>query len=338
MSTLNYTRRLANLKNRRFDYSLNESTISKSFSSLDIPEDIKYLAESMKPISNKSTESAIEAARRVQNHLEAKYELNFRRAYRTQGSIMSNTHIKVSDFDFLAIIDGYHYLEVGLPNDSPYQGIPSDDIAELRAQSLKIMESIYDEVDDSNDKCISIFNKALKRKVDIVFAFWYNTSQYNNSNNEYYRGIKFKTNQTQPDYPFAHIKIVNDKGQSTLDGSRRGIRLLKTLKEDCDQNIKNIKSFHLTTIVHSIDNSLLNFSPGREINIAQALSSKLKTVIDNSEYRKSLKSPNGIETPLFDDKLVPNLQYLKNDLDLLIEDSAKDLFKSNVLQKAILTY
>jgi len=338
MATLNYTQRLANLQKRRFDNNLNESIISKSFNRADIPEDLKYLAESMKPITKDSTNRTIEAANRVQKHLEKGFNLNFSRAYRTQGSIMSNTHIKVSDFDFLTIIDGYYYTEPGIPILSPYQGVPTDDITELRKQSLSILKDIYDEVDNSNEKCISIFNKALNRKVDIVFAFWYNTVRFNETNDEYYRGVKFKTSQIQADYPFAHIKLVNDKGDNTLDGSRKAIRLLKSLKEDCDTSLKNIKSFHLTTIVHSIENTLLNFTPGNEIKIAQALSTKIADILDNPQYRKSIKSPNGIETPLIEDDLIPDIKILKQDLDILIEDSAKDLFRSDFLQKAILTY
>ncbi|RYE41541.1 MAG: hypothetical protein EOP48_23895, partial [Sphingobacteriales bacterium] len=86
MATLNYQQRLSNLQQRRFDRELNESVLTKSFSRTDIPDDIKYLAESMRPIAKKSTDKTIEAASRVQRHLESKYRLGFTNAYRTQGS------------------------------------------------------------------------------------------------------------------------------------------------------------------------------------------------------------------------------------------------------------
>jgi len=55
-------------------------------------------------------------------------------------------------------------------------------------------------------------------------------------------------------------------------------------------------------------------------------------------YRKSIKSPNGIENPLSDDNVVADIKQLKQDLDTLIEDASKDILKSDVLRKAILTY
>lgn len=292
----------------------------------------------MVPIPQKSTDKTIEAAKRVQTHLETGFDLPFSRAYRTQGSIMTNTHIKTSDFDLLTIIDAYRYLEEGIPRGSTYQGVPSDDIAELRSQSLEILKGIYSDVDDSNEKCISIVNKSLKRKVDVVFAFWYSTMDYVRTNLEFYRGIIFKPAQLPPDYPFAHIANVNDKGTQTLDGSRKGIRLLKSLKEDCEDELKEIKSFHLTSIVHSMNDQQLIYFPGNEILIASAISRHLDFLLNNAISRNLIKSPNTFEYPLADDKILPDMKRLKEDLDLVIEDASKDLQKSEVLRKAILSY
>jgi hypothetical protein len=338
MAILNYQQRLSNLQQRRFDQELNESILTKSFSRTDIPDDLKYLLESMKPIAKKSTDKTIEAAGRVQSHLEGKYELPFSKAYRTQGSIMTNSHIKVSDFDLLVIIDGYYYVAPGIPVLSPYNGEPRDDISEIRKQSFTILKAIYDEVDDSNEKCITIFNKALHRKVDVVFGFWYNTQKYNETNDEYYRGIKFKPVQPQPDYPFAHIQIVNAKGDATVDGSRKGIRLLKTLKEDCEDNLSEIKSFQLTSLIQSIDNSVLTHQAGNEIKIAQSISNHLNKVINYDEFRRTIESPNGLEKDVIPASSIKYIQRLKLDLDTLIEDSMNDLKNSYHLQKAVLNY
>lgn len=171
MAIINYQQRLSNLKQRRFDSELNESVLTKSFNRIDIPDDLKYLAESMRPISKRSTDKTIEAAHRVQKHLESKYQLNFTNAYRTQGSIMTNSHIKASDFDLLVIIDRYHYVAPGLLVANPYKGEPNDDISELRHQTYEILKDIYDEIDNTNEKCITIFNKALKEKLMLCLGF-----------------------------------------------------------------------------------------------------------------------------------------------------------------------
>jgi len=341
MAIQNYTQRLRNLQNRKFDAELNESLLSKSFSSHEIPDNVKYLIESMRPIDKKYNEKTLEAALRVQKHLENGFNLHFNRAYKTQGSVRMGTNIKVhSDFDLLVIIDRYHYPQKSDPNNVYTYSDPNADIVELRKQSVKILKEIYDEVDDSGEKSISIFNKSLNRKVDIVFCFWYHSEKFEESQDEYYKGIylfKFPTKTKILDYPFATIKNVNYKGDSTVDGSRRGIRLLKTLKADSDPEIC-LSSFQLTTIVHSIENELVRYSVGEELKIAQAISRELQHLITNSVYRKSVKSPNGIENPLEKDETVVELRKLKSDLDSLIEDSAKEILNSNVIKRAILTY
>lgn len=341
MAIKNYTQRLANLQSRKFDSELNESLISKSFSSTDIPDNVKYMVESMRPIDNRYNEKTIEAAQRVQSHLEKGFNLHFKRAYRTQGSVRTRTNIKVhSDFDLLVIIDRYHYPQKVDPNNTYTSSDPNEDIIEMRKQAVKILKEIYDEVDDSGEKSISIYNKSLKRKVDIVFCFWFHSDKYNETKNEYYRGIylyKFPTKTRIKDFPFATIQNVNFKGDSTSDGSRRGIRLLKNLKADSETKIC-LSSFHLTTIVHSIENILINYSHGEELKIAQEISKELKKLCNNSEYRKSVKSPNGIESPLADDNLLPELKKIMADLDSLIEDSAKEILNSPKIKRAILTY
>ncbi len=87
-----------------------------------------------------------------------------------QGSVMTNTNIKVySDFDLLAIVDRYHYAQT--VNDPYTASDPDTDIQEMWKQGKTILSGIYDEVDASNPKCISVINKSLNRKVDVVFAF-----------------------------------------------------------------------------------------------------------------------------------------------------------------------
>lgn len=341
MAILNYTQRLANLQGRKFDRELNESLISKSFSSSQLPDNVKYMVELMRPIDNKYNEKTLEAAERVRNHLEKGFVLHFNRAYRTQGSVRTRTNIKVhSDFDLLVIIDRYHYPQESDPKNVYSASDPNEDIHELRKQAVKILKDIYDEVDDSGEKSISIFNKSLNRKVDIVFGFWFHSKKYDETSDEHYRGIylyKFPTKTRVKDFPFATINNVNHKGDSTSDGSRRGIRLLKNLKADSDPKIC-LSSFHLTTIVHSIENILINYSSGEELKIATAISQELDKLINDNSYRKGVTSPNGIENPLKEDSLLPEIKKLKSDLDSLIADSAKEILKSSNIQRAILTY
>jgi hypothetical protein len=341
MATLNYAKRLQNIQDRKFDNELNESVISKSFSSNEIPANIKYLAESMRRIDEKYNTKTYDAATRVKKHLQDGYNLHFNRVFETQGSVITNTNIKVhSDFDLLTVIDRYNFNGPGVPITSAYtESSPDSDILELRQQSIKILKDIYDEVDTTGAKSISIFNKSLNRKVDVVFCFWYHSKKYKETNNNHYKGIylyDFPQKKKILDYPFAHINNVNGKGNNTKDGSRKGVRLLKNLKADSDTKI-NLSSFHLTSIVHNIEDTSLNYTFGNEILIAKAISDEMNKIIENPYYRTSLKSPNGTENPFTDDSLVADLKLLKIDLDTLIIDSAKEI-NSPLIRKALLTY
>jgi hypothetical protein len=342
MATLNYSQRLKNLQNRKFNSELNESALSKSFDSYDIPENVKYMVESMRPIDKKYNDTTLLASQNVKNHLERELNLHFDRDYRTQGSVVCGTNIQLhSDVDLLSIIARYHYLHPNLPNPFPYTASdPKIDIEQLRDQATKVMKSVYDKVDDTGRKSIWIYNKNLRRKVDIVFGYWYNSVEYDDNNDEYYRGVElydFPSRVKQrTDYPFAHIYNVNGKGNNTNDGSRRGIRLLKNLKADSDNEIE-LSSFQLTTIVHTIEDNKLYHRIGSEWNIARAISEEINILIDSPTYRKQLKSPNGTENPFVDDSTVIELRKLKVDLEELLVDTAKELH-SQILNKAILTY
>lgn len=338
MANIDYRKRLENVRARKFDGSLNESLTSKMFSRTDIPENIKYLLEITKPLGQDYNSKTILAADRVKNHLEKGFNLHFDRAYRNQGSVTTNTNIRVhSDFDLLTIIDKYHYNAPSVPLYNPYTDTnPNSDIEELRKQAITILKNQYDEVDISGTKSISIFNKSLYRKVDVVFCFWYHIEEYLKSSNEYYRGIylfDFVKKRKILDYPFAHIQSVNSKGSNTNDGSKKGIRMLKNIRSDSDNKLN---SFQLTTIVHSIDNQELPSMTGSEILLASNISQQLSKLINDSFYRKSIKSPNGTEKPLTDD-CVKEMEKLKDELDSLIRDSHMEM-RNSTLQRTINIY
>lgn len=343
MATLDYQRRLSNLENRRFDNVLNESALSTAYRSTPAPENIRYLLESMTPIDAKYNDRTILAANRVKGHLEhpaTGLKLHFQRAYRTQGSVMTKTNIKVySDFDLLAIVDRYHYAQTV---NNPYTASdPDTDIQEMWKQGKAILSEVYDEVDTSNPKCISVVNKSLNRKVDVVFAFWYNTDEFDKTGQEYYRGVHLYQFPSGPreaqDFPFAHMWQVNAKGDETADGSRRAIRLLKTLKADCDSDLSDLKSFHLTAIVHAMDSTRIRYYLANHLAIATETSEQIRKIVDDSTYRKSIKSPNGTENPLAEDEIVPLLRRLKEDLDELIVDATREM-NSQAVRNAVQAY
>src|SRR5688572_7355197 len=105
---IDYKKRLQNTQLRKFDSSLNESLTSRNFSSVEVPDNVKYVLEAMRPIGKRYNGQTIEAADNVMGHLEHAergLKLHFERAYRRQGSVETDTNIKAhSDVDLLTVI------------------------------------------------------------------------------------------------------------------------------------------------------------------------------------------------------------------------------------------
>ena len=76
---------------------------------------------------------------------------------------------------------------------------------------------------------------------------------------------------------------------------------------------------------------------GNELLIAKSISDKMNILINDPAHRKEVKSPNGTENPLEDDKVVPEIKKIKEDLDTLIIDTAKEL-NSPTVKRILLNY
>src|SRR6476469_9246023 len=145
MATLDYKKRLQNLAARRFDPTLQKSLVTESFQKSEIPEDLKYLAESMQSIEISYNQKTITAADNAKAHLVRDLSLNFLIEYRYQGSVMTKTNIKThSDIDLLAIIGAYYYHD-NSTTENPYTGDADADIQSMHKQIKSVLEKQYDE-------------------------------------------------------------------------------------------------------------------------------------------------------------------------------------------------
>lgn len=326
----NYTQRLEKLKNRRLDEQLQKAVLSKSFSDIRIGESVKYALESMSPIDPSYTRNTYLASENIRNNLTK--GLNSKGLiveYRHQGSVETDTHIKLhSDIDILVFTEKYHSMELPLTPSNPYHGDPLADLKELRQECYNVLNSTYNQVDNSKAKSIQVFPTNPKRKVDVVPANWVNTEDYQTTSNEKYRGIHIydKDNHSrQKDYPFMHIANVKAKNSLVSGGLAKLVRLLKTLKVDAEYEIK-LSSFEITSIVYAMDNNLLNKPKYQELLLLNEGSKQLEKVITNKFYRESLMSPNGKENVFGTSEIkIIELKKLKLELDELIEDITEEL-------------
>lgn len=326
----NYTQRLEKLKKRRLDENLEKAILSRSFSDITIGESVKYALEAMSEIDRAYTNNTYLASENIQGNLiSGLKKSNLTVEFRHQGSIQTNTHIKVhSDIDILVFTDKYISLDPPLTPAFPYQGDPLADLKELRQKCFEILNSTYNQVDNTKPKSIQVFPTKPKRKVDVVVCSWLDTPDYERTQAEIYRGVRVynkEEHSRSKDYPFLHIARVNEKDNYVGGGLRKLVRLLKTLKADADYEI-NLSSFEITSCIYSMENQALTKPTHQQQLLLKEASSHLAKLIDNKSYRESLMSPNGKEVVFgsSESKLV-ELKKLKLELDELIQDINEEL-------------
>ncbi|MFZ1424787.1 MAG: hypothetical protein WAS55_13270 [Saprospiraceae bacterium] len=328
----NYTQRIEKLKNRRLDDKLQKAVLSESFSDVSIGESVKYALESMSEINPKYTQDTYLASENIRKNLTSGLnKKGLMVEYRHQGSIETNTHIKLhSDIDILVFTSKYFSIEPPLPVTWPYLGDPLADLKELRTECFNILNSTYTEVDDTKSKAIHVFPTSPKRKVDVVLSNWFNTVDWHSTSSEKYRGIHVydKGSHTrEKDFPFLHISNVNAKDSLVNGGLRKLVRLLKTLKADAENEIK-LSSFEITSIIYDMSNGSLAKPKYQELLLLNEASKQLEKLINDKTYRENLVSPSGKEIVFgANESRVPELKNLKLELDELIEDITEELAK-----------
>ena len=328
----NYTQRLENLKKRRLDVELQKVVLSESFSDVRISESVKYALESMSSIDPNYTSNTYLASEKIRNSMtKGLSNKGLSVEYRHQGSVETNTHILLhSDIDILVFTEKYHSIEPPLKPLNPYNGDPLADLRELRQECYNVLNSNYNQVDNSKAKSIQVFPTNPKRKVDVVPANWVNTQEHQSTSNEKFRGVHIydkDRHSRQKDFPFHHIANVKAKDDFVNGGLAKLVRLLKTLKVDADHKI-NLSSFEITSIVYDMDNFSLTKPKYQELLLLNEGSKQLDRIINNKSYREGLMSPNGKEN-IFgtSETKIIEIKKLKLELDELIEDITEELSK-----------
>lgn len=329
--TRDYKKRIEKLRQRRFDENLNKAILSDSFGKTIYQNSVKYALESMQAIDRSYVAKTFIASERVQDHLAKGLEKEqIGVDFRYQGSAMTNTSIKVhSDIDLLVIIKKYFTFEAPQANPYPYSGDPLADLKELRSSCFKILNGIYNEVDDSKSKSIQVLPTKPKRKVDVVVSNWFDSIDYKvHFKGEIYRGVDIydkKQHSKKTGFPFLHIQNVNSKTAIVNDGLGKLIRLLKTLKADTETKI-NLTSFEITCLLYDIQNYLLNKSDKQQLLLLQVASNQLDSLINDETYRNGLISPNRKEYVFRgDSSKVEELKKMKLEVDELIQDVVEEL-------------
>jgi len=354
---IDFEKRLKSLRERRqgsreraiyesMDYSAATNAIRdgvdvrqpESFENLNEVAGVKYTIGAMAPVEPQSTKISIDEGNRVADSLIKSLSYNGESVTkRLQGSVALDIHIKGhSDVDMLIIVT--RPVNIELPNVEPNRYKPSTDsrslvdiVKDVRSKSEQILPINFPktEIDSTGNKSISLEGGSLKRKIDIVPAVWFDSIKYQRTNQESDRGIKIyhkADHELLLNYPFTHIKIVNDRDFKFSGNLKCVIRLLKNMVADMPDykkmSVKKLTSYDLAAIVFHMDTGL-NLPQYMRLALVEKTRAHLALLNSVKDYRDTLDVPDGSRKIFDTDEKAEALEILTNE----ITDLATAIFK-----------
>jgi hypothetical protein len=298
----------------------------------------QYALGAMQEVSPDYTRISIETAERVGKQLnQGLASRGVSVEFRLQGSVPLNVHIRgVSDVDLLTLDTNFctYHRNGSRGLAGAYMATPRNSItviAELRNHCERILRGKYPAatVDTSGSKAIAIYGGSLARPVDVVPSHWFDTTEYQDSAQEHDRAVTLldkNVPKTIDNWPFRHIKRIQDQDLLAYSGLKKAIRLCKHVKNDAETEGKTISfsSFDIAAAMYYADLSILRQGFIFELTILAETQRHLDWLTMNEPEARKLKTPDGSRL-IFDssDKLA-GLRTLSIELDELAKDVAKE--------------
>ena len=281
---------------------------SESFESLNEVNGVKYTIGAMASVESQSTKISIDEGNRVADSLIRSLQNNGESVTkRLQGSVALDVHIKgYSDVDMLIIVTNPVSIELPIVNPDGYS--PTTDprssvniARDVRVKSERLLPANFPaaKVDATGNKSISLEDGSLKRKVDIVPAIWFDSTNYQRSGQEYDRGIKIYHKDDHElilNYPFTHIKKVDDRDTLFTGNLKRVIRLMKNMIADMPDykkgTAKKLSSYDLAAIAFHMNEDLIAPQYMR-LSLVEKTRAHLSLLNNAKAYRDTLDVPDG---------------------------------------------
>lgn len=324
---IDFEKRLKSLKDRRqgsreraLFSSMNEQAANiavlsgrdirkaEAFETLQESAGVRYAIGAMAAVDSQSTQVSISEGNRVADSLIKSLNRQGESVEsRMQGSVALDIHIKGhSDVDMLIVVTNPINYETPAISSNWYSPAtdprPLINIArDIRNKSEAILPANFPkaEINTSNNKSIEVKGGSLQRKVDIVPAIWYHSRGYQQSRLEHEKGIKIyhkKDHQFILNYPFIHIKNVNQKDELYSGNLKCVIRLMKNMIADMPDYKKRIAkkltSFDLAAIGYHMNNDL-QVPTYMRLGLVEKTRSHLALLSASKEYRDTLDVPDG---------------------------------------------
>lgn len=364
---INFDNRLKSLKDRRQGVEVRsafesltknqvafDSRSKEAYENLSESASIKYTIGAMAPVDKKSTQISIDEGERVANSLiKSLSNKNIKVTSRLQGSVALDIHIKGhSDVDMLIIKKGIVQVEYPKINENQYSSSSDnrtmeDIIKEIRLESETILPINFPQatIDCKGNKSITMEGGSLKRKVDIVPASWYDTREYQSSQDESDRGIKIyhkADHKLIKNFPFKHIQLINNRDIKYSGNLKMVIRLMKNMIADMPDDKKNVakklSSYDLASIAYHMDKELY-LSYDMRLGLVEKTRKHLNTLLNNKSLRDIINVPDG-SRKIFDiEEKVKSLEILEKEFEDLALTIFKDLkpFMGNYDSSVILS-
>lgn len=245
-------------------------------------------------------------------------------------------------------------VNVELPKVVPNGYLPSSDprsllqiIRDIRAKSERILAVNFPKanVDCSSSKCICVSGGSLAREVDVVPAIWFDTIKYQSSSQDHDRGVKIYNKSDDEfllNFPFTHIKLVNDRDALYGGNLKSVIRLMKNMIADMPDYkkrvVKQLSSYDLAAIGYHMNENL--YAPYyMKLSLVEKTRAHLAFLLAAKDYRSSLSVPDQSRKIFDNDGKVEALSILSKEMDDLAVSIFKELqpLRSAYDSSAILT-
>lgn len=317
---IDFEKRLSSLKNRRQGIneiaSLRANVLDGAMDYLPYPDTetyevlrespgIKYAIGAMASVGQKYTETSINEGNRVANVVTSGLHGIESVTTRMQGSVALDIHIKgFSDVDMLIICN--NPISTQKPHLIPEKYSSSNDnrsisqiINDIGNHSEKFLRSrFYAATVKRGSKSIAIEGGSLTRKVDIVPSIWYDSHAYQKSGALHDRGIQILDTskfEVFSNFPFLHIKKVNDKDFQSNGNLKSLIRLIKNMVADMPESknkqAKKLTSYDVAAICYHMDSGLN--APGYlRLGLIEKLRIHLDRISTDHHYKTGLNVPD----------------------------------------------
>lgn len=330
---------------------------TEAFENLKESAGVRYTIGAMAAVDPKSTEISIDEGNRVADSLIKSLSYNGEIVTKKlQGSVALDIHIKGhSDVDMLIIEKNTINVETPeiVPNGYTAATDQRDliDIAKdirIKSESILVNNFPKADIDISGNKSIALEGGSLKRKVDIVPAVWFDSINYQQSKFPHDRGVKIYHKRDYRlilNYPFSHIKMINDKDFQYSGNLKCVIRLLKNMIADMPDYKKSVtkklSSYDLAAIAFHM-NENLSAPKYMRLSLVEKTRAHLDLLNTNKMYRESLYVPDGSRKIFDNEDKTKALDILANEISDLALAIYKELsplgliYDSNIiLDKAV---